>query len=503
MTNQQLTTTISAADREITVPTGLFLGGEFVTASNKDTLSVVDAATGAEFVDIQSATEDDARRAMDIAADAQKEWAKSTPMQRSEILYKIFQLITDNTEDLALLQSKELGRALPDSTGEVAYGAEFFRWFSQQAMAISGEYRTAPKGDSRVVTHHVPVGPVLAITPWNFPLAMIARKVAPALAAGCVSIVKPAQMTPLTALYLGNLMREAGVPEGVVQILPTSSASNVSAILDDDRLRKFTFTGSTEVGQELAAKAMKKTMRVSLELGGNAPFVALESADLDKAVDAAVTAKMRGAGQVCIAANRFIVHESLAKDFTAAVVKKVEEMKIGPGTQEDVQVGAMVSEKERDKVRDLVANAVQEGATVELGGVEALEKFPETHPELDQNGFWFPPTVLTNVSPDSEIANTEIFGPVFAIQTFSTTDKALRVANDTPFGLAGYVCGENLAETLSFAESMECGMVAVNRGLLSDAAAPFGGVKSSGIGREGGFEGLGEYLETQYISVEG
>ena len=502
MTDQQLNSTISVGDREITVPTGLFLGGEFVPASDNGTLGVVDAATGEEFVNIQSATEDDARRAMDIAADAQKEWAKSTPIQRSEILYKIFQLIMENTEDLALLQSKELGRALPDSTGEVAYGASFFRWFSQQAMAISGEYRTSPKGDSRVVTHHVPVGPVLAITPWNFPLAMIARKVAPALAAGCVSVVKPAQMTPLTALYLGKLMRDAGVPEGVVQILPTSSARNISALLDDDRLRKFTFTGSTEVGQELASEAMKKTMRVSLELGGNAPFVVLGSADLNKAVDSAVTAKMRGAGQVCVAANRFIVHDSLVKEFTAEVVKKVEDMKIGPGTQKDVQVGAMVSKKERDKVRDLVANAVKEGATVELGGVEALEKLSETHPELDQNGFWFPPTVLSNVSPDSEIANTEIFGPVFAIQAFSTTDDALRVANDTPFGLAGYVCGENLAETIDFAESMECGMVAVNRGLLSDASAPFGGVKTSGLGREGGFEGLGEFLETHYISME-
>ena len=353
-----------------------------------------------------------------------------------------------------------------------------------------------------MVTHHVPVGPVLAITPWNFPLAMIARKVAPALAAGCVSVVKPAQMTPLTALYLGKLMRDAGVPEGVVQILPTSSARNISALLDDDRLRKFTFTGSTEVGQELASEAMKKTMRVSLELGGNAPFVVLGSADLNKAVDSAVTAKMRGAGQVCVAANRFIVHDSLVKEFAAEVVKKVEDMKIGPGTQKDVQVGAMVSKKERDKVRDLVANAVKEGATVELGGVEALEKLSETHPELDQNGFWFPPTVLSNVSPDSEIANTEIFGPVFAIQAFSTTDDALRVANDTPFGLAGYVCGENLAETIDFAESMECGMVAVNRGLLSDASAPFGGVKTSGLGREGGFEGLGEFLETHYISME-
>lgn len=504
MSTQQFTATIHAGDRDITVPTGLFLGGDFVAASqdSEEKLSVVDAATGTSFVEIESASEKDARTAMDTAAKVQKEWAKSSPMERSEILYKIFQLITDNTEELALLQSKELGRALKDSTGEVAYGAEFFRWFSQQAMAISGEYRTSPKGDSRVITHHVPVGPVLAITPWNFPLAMIARKVAPALAAGCTVIVKPAQMTPLTALYLGELMRQAGVPDGVVQILPTTSASNISAILDDDRLRKFTFTGSTEVGQELASKTMEKTMRVSLELGGNAPFVVLESADIDKAVDAAVTAKMRGAGQVCIAANRFLVHESLAEEFTKRVVAQVSEMKIGPGTQDDVQVGAMVSDKERDKVRDLVAGAVKEGAKVELGGVEALEKFPEAHPELDENGFWFPPTVLSGVTSDSEIATTEIFGPVFAIQTFSTTEEALRVANDTPFGLAGYVCGENLKETLAFAEDMECGMVAVNRGLLSDASAPFGGMKTSGIGREGGHEGLDEYLETQYISLE-
>lgn len=503
MTEQQFQTTVRAGDREITVPTGLFLGGKFTSGSESETFAVVDASTGQEFASVASATTSDANTAMDNAAAAQKTWGETSPMERSELLYKIFELIKENTDDLALLQSLELGRALKDSVGEVAYSAEFFRWFSQQAMAITGDYRVAPKGDSRVVVSHQPVGPVLAITPWNFPLAMIARKVAPALAAGCTIVVKPAQMTPLSALYLANLMREAGVPEGVVQILPTKSAKNVSVLLDDDRLRKFTFTGSTEVGQSLASKAMEKTMRVSLELGGNAPFVVLEDADMDKAVSAAMAAKMRGAGQVCIAANRFLVHESLAAEFTQRVVKEVSEMTMGPGVQEGLDVGAMVSEEERDKVRDLVEGAVKEGAKVEHGGVEELENLRETHPDLDPEGFWFPPTVLSGVKPDAEIANTEIFGPVLAIQTFADAEEGLELANNTPFGLAGYVCGENLKETLQFAEKMECGMVAVNRGVLSDASAPFGGVKASGVGREGGFEGISEFLEPRYISLEG
>lgn len=497
MSDVQVSATVRAGSQDIEVPTGLLLDGSFAPGGSGETFEVIDASTGSAFVRVHSATEEDARKALDVADRVQADWGKSTPKERSEYLYRVFELIHEHTEELALLQSLELGRALPDSTGEVSYGAEYFRWYSQQAMAVRGDYRVAPAGGSRVLTHHRPVGPVLAITPWNFPLAMIARKVAPAIAAGCTSIVKPAQMTPLTALFLGDLIRQAGVPDGVVQILPTSSAKNVSVLLEDERLRKLTFTGSTEVGQLLASKAMEKTIRVSLELGGNAPFVVLEDADVDKAVEGAIAAKMRGAGQVCVAANRFIVHETLAQEFTAKVCEKLGEMKVGPGTQDGVQVGPMVSDKERDKVQGLVDRAVEEGARVVMGGKDSL---PDG---LDAGGYWFPPTVLADVRPDSEIAQTEIFGPVVAIQTFTDADEALDRANDTPFGLAAYVFGQDLGATMTFAEDVEAGMVAVNRGLLSDATAPFGGVKTSGIGREGGFEGLDEYLETRYISLEG
>ncbi|MBC2680999.1 NAD-dependent succinate-semialdehyde dehydrogenase [Corynebacterium anserum] len=494
---------VRAGEREIRVPTGLFLGGEFVAGSSGESFSVIDASTSLPIVDVASASEDDARRALDTAVSVQEEWAESSPKERSEVLWRAFELVMEHVDELSALQSLELGRALPDSRSEVAYGAEYFRWFSQQAMAVRGDYRVPPSGVGRVVTHHRPMGPVLAITPWNFPLAMIARKVAPAIAAGCTVIVKPAQMTPLTALYLGELLQKAGVPDGVVQVVPTGSAKNVSVLLGDDRLRKLTFTGSTEVGQMLAATAMEKTIRTSLELGGNAPFVVLEHADVDKAVTEAVTAKMRGAGQVCVAGNRYVVHESVVEEFTTGVVKKMSEFVMGPGVQEGVTMGALVSANERDKVKGLVERAVDDGAVVELGGPDALARLGETHPELDPRGFWYPPTVLSRVTPEFEIARTEIFGPVVAIQTFTDEEEALRIANDTPFGLAAYVCGEKLAETLRFAEKMEAGMVAVNRGALSDATAPFGGVKQSGIGREGGFEGIDEYLETVYIALPG
>ncbi|WOH94027.1 NAD-dependent succinate-semialdehyde dehydrogenase [Corynebacterium urealyticum] len=505
--NPEFFTTVTAGPREITVPTGLFINGQWRHGADGETLGVTDAATGQEFVRVASATEGDAREAMDHAAKAQPDWENTSPQERADLLRSLYQLVQDNADDLAYLQSLELGRALKDSQGEVGYGGGFFRWYASRAEAIAGEYRVSPDGGSRIITHPKPVGPVLAVTPWNFPLAMITRKLAPALAAGCTMIVKPAQMTPLTALYLAELSRQAGLPEGVFQVLPTSTASNVSAILDDARLRKFTFTGSTEVGQALAAKAAEGTIRTSLELGGNAPLVVLEHADMDKAVNAAIDAKMRGAGQVCIAANRILVHESLAEEFTAAVTKRIGEFVLGAGTDSDATAGPMVSAEQRDKVAEMVEKAVDQGAKVEIGGFklteEALAEHPElkTTGELDTNGFWYAPTVLSGVTQDFEIANQEIFGPVMTIQTFADEDEALANANATNFGLAGYVVGEKLQETMAFAEKMEVGMVAVNKGLLSDPAAPFGGVKQSGIGREGGFEGIEEYLETQFITV--
>ena len=501
MTNS-LFTTLHVNDLDIEVPTGLLIGGQWKPGSSGETFNVFDAATGSPITQVHSATQHDAEEAMNIAAKTQAEWGTTAPRERAEILRKIFELIMEHEDELTALQSYELGRALPDSKGEVAYGAEYFRWFSERTVAIAGEYRMAQGGAGRIVTTKNPVGPALAITPWNFPLAMVARKLAPALAAGCVMIAKPAQLTPLTMLYLAQLTKDAGLPEGVFQVLPTKSAKNVSVLLEDDRLRKFTFTGSTEVGQMLAAKAAEKTIRTSLELGGNAPFVVLKDADVDQAVDAAITSKMRGAGQVCIASNRFIVHEDVADQFERGVVEKMKEFVLGPGTHKETTMGPMVSAEQRDKVADMVKKAVEEGAEVALGGPEAFDKLGETHPELDLNGFWYPATVLTGVKPDFEIANEEIFGPVAAIQRVNSDDEALRRANDTRFGLAGYVCGGDLKNALRFAEQMEVGMVGVNRGAISDATAPFGGVKQSGMGREGGFEGIEEYQETKYIALD-
>lgn len=497
-----LFTTLNVAGVGLEVPTGLLLGGQWKPGSAGETFNVLDAATGSPIAEVHSATQRDAEEAMDIAAATQAEWGASAPRERAEILRKLYELVMEHEDELAVLQSYELGRALPDSYGEVAYGGEYFRWFSERAAAIAGEYRVAQGGSGRIVTTKNPVGPALAITPWNFPLAMVTRKLAPALAAGCVMIAKPAQLTPLTMLYLAQLTKDAGLPDGVFQVLPTRSAKNVSVLLEDDRLRKFTFTGSTEVGQMLAAKAAEKTIRTSLELGGNAPFVVLEDADVDQAVEAAITSKMRGAGQVCIASNRFIVHDKVAEQFERGVIEKMKEFVLGPGTDKKTTMGPMVSEEQRDKVAELVKKAVDEGATVALGGPEGHEKLFETHPELDPNGFWYPATVLTGVKPEFEIANEEIFGPVAAIQRVSSNEEALRLANDTKFGLAGYVCGGDLKNALRFAEQLEVGMVGVNRGAISDATAPFGGVKQSGMGREGGFEGIEEYQETKYIALD-
>lgn len=497
-----LFTTLNVNDVQIEVPTGLLIGGQWKPGSSGETFNVLDAATGSPIAEVHSATQRDAEEAMDIAAATQAEWGKTAPRERAEILRKLFDLVMEHEDELATLQSYELGRALPDSYGEVAYGGEYFRWFSERTAAIAGEYRMAQGGTGRIVTTKNPVGPALAITPWNFPLAMVTRKLAPALAAGCVMIAKPAQLTPLTMLYLAQLTKDAGLPDGVFQVLPTKSAKNISALLEDDRLRKFTFTGSTEVGQMLAAKAAEKTIRTSLELGGNAPFVVLEDADVDHAVEAAITSKMRGAGQVCIASNRFIVHDKVADQFERGVVEKMKEFVLGPGTDKKTTMGPMVSEEQRDKVADMVKKAVDEGATVALGGPEGFDQLSETHPDLDPNGFWYPATVLTGVKPDFEIANEEIFGPVAAIQRVSSDEEALRLANDTKFGLAGYVCGGDLKNALRFAEQMEVGMVGVNRGAISDATAPFGGVKQSGMGREGGFEGIEEYQETKYLALD-
>lgn len=476
------------------VPTQLFLGGQWTDGASGETLDVINPADGQVLTSVASADEADARRALDLAAAAQEDWAARPARERSEILVKAFNLCHEHSEKLAYLMSLELGRALPDSRAEVAYSAEFFRWFAEEGVRVRGDYRIAPSGNARIVVTHHAVGPVLAVTPWNFPLAMGTRKLGPALAAGCTVVCKPASKTPLTMLYLGKLLKEAGVPDGVVSILPSKKASNVSAILDDARVRKLTFTGSTEVGQMLAEKAAKHSMKVSLELGGNAPYIVLSDADVATAAKAVAVAKMRGGGQVCIAANRFLVHEDVKEEFVQGVVEEMKAFRMGPGTDEKTTLGPLSGEDQLDKVSSLVDDAKSKGATVLLGGERGL--IGENNPE----GYFYPATVLSDVSAECDLANEEIFGPVVAVQTFSDDKEAIRMANDTPFGLAAYVFGET-GHALAVAEKVEAGMVAVNKGGLSDPAAPFGGVKESGLGREGGFEGIHEFLETQFISL--
>ncbi|ALC05304.1 Putative succinate-semialdehyde dehydrogenase [NADP(+)] [Corynebacterium deserti GIMN1.010] len=472
-----------------TVPTGIFLGGAF--EDREETFDVINPSDGSVLTKVASASQEDATRALDLATSAQGAWAATPARERGEILRKTFELLIDATPDLTLLMSAELGRALPDSKSEVAYGAEFFRWFSEEAVRIRGDYRHSPAGNARIVEIRQPVGPSLAITPWNFPLAMGARKIAPALAAGCTIIVKPASKTPLTMLYLAKVLKEAGLPDGVLAVLPTSKSSRISALLDDPRLRKFTFTGSTEVGQSLAAQGAGHSLKTSLELGGNAPYVVLEDADLPTAIDAMVTAKMRGAGQVCIAANRFLVHSSIKDEFVAGCVEKLKQFRVGNATDEGTTVGPLSGEDQLEIVTDLVDDALEKGATKHFGEL----------PDGLEPGFYYPPSVLSDIPAEAAIASSEIFGPVIAVTTFDTDEEAIRLANNTPFGLAAYVFSENLTRALSVAEAIEAGMVAVNKGALSDPAAPFGGVKESGLGREGGFQGIDEFLEVKFISL--
>lgn len=477
------------------VPTQLLISGEFRDASNGETFTLQDPATDKPIVEVASATEDDAHTALDAAVDSATDWAATPARERSEILRKVFELIHRDAEKLTYVQSLEMGRALADSKSEVSYAAEFFRWFSEEAVRTYGDYRRAPSGNARIIEVKQPVGPVLAITPWNFPLAMGARKIAPALAAGCPIIIKPASKTPLTMLYLGKLLVEAGVPAGVVAVLPTGHSSNISTLLADDRLRKFTFTGSTEVGQMLAAKAAETSMKVSLELGGNAPFVVLEDADVNKAIDAVKAAKLRNGGQVCIAANRFIVHEKHVDAFVAGVSEIFNQLRLGAGTDEKTSLGPLALRDQQETVRDLVDDAVERGAQVVVGGA-----IPNLGGEL-ADGYFYEPTILRDVPVDADIVRNEIFGPVIAVVGVKDDETALEMANDTVFGLAAYVFSENLNTALAAAESIESGMVAVNKGSLSDPSAAFGGVKQSGLGREGGKTGIDEFLETKFISI--
>ncbi|MFC4585350.1 NAD-dependent succinate-semialdehyde dehydrogenase [Sphaerisporangium corydalis] len=471
--------------------TDLYIAGQAVPAGDGGRFDVLDPATGRVITTVADGTVEDAITAVDAAHAAAGPWAATAPRQRAEILRKAFELMTERAEDVALLISLENGKALPDARGEVAYAAEFFRWYAEEAVRGNGSVVTAPSGANRIVVVHQPVGICVLVTPWNFPAAMATRKIGPALAAGCTVILKPASDTPLTALAMATILADAGVPPGVVNVLPARrSGAVVSAMLHDPRVRKLSFTGSTEVGRVLLGEAADQVLNTSMELGGNAPFVVFADADLDQAVDGAMIAKMRNAGEACTAANRFYVESPVAEEFGRRLAAKMAALTVGPGTEEGTEVGPLVNQEAVDKVDGLVRAAVGEGAKAVIGGVRP-----------DRPGFYYDPTVLVNVRPDSPILREEIFGPVAPIVTFEEEDEAVRLANDTEFGLVAYVYTGDLARGLRVSERLESGMVGLNRGLVSDPAAPFGGVKQSGVGREGGHEGMLDYTEAKYIAV--
>jgi succinate-semialdehyde dehydrogenase / glutarate-semialdehyde dehydrogenase len=470
----------------------VLVGGTWREAENGARLDVIDPADGSVITDVADATTGDAMDALDAAVDAQAAWAATPPRERGEILRRAYELITERADAFAGLMSLEMGKTVAEAKGEVTYGADFFRWYAEEAVRIHGRWMKAPAGGSRILTLKKPVGPCLFITPWNFPLAMGTRKIGPAIAAGCTMVVKPASQTPLTMLALAALLSEAGLPDGVLNVVTTSDSGGLSeTLMADDRLRKVSFTGSTGVGKRLVEQSAGQLQRVSMELGGNAPFLVFEDADLEAAVDGAMVAKMRNMGEACTAANRFLVHESVAQEFAEKLAARMGKLTLGRGQDEGVDVGPLIDEKAVESVGQLVTDAVHDGAKVLVGG-----KAP------DGKGYFYEPTVLLDVPHDSAINVEEIFGPVAPITTFTTEEQAIERANETEYGLSSYVYTRDLSRTIRLAESMAFGMVGVNTGLVSNAAAPFGGVKSSGFGREGGFEGIEEYLDTTYLAIK-
>ena len=480
---------ITEAELLAKVPTQLFVGGEWVDSTSGRAIEVVDPSTGKVLLSIADASVADAAKAMDVAADTQASWAATAPRVRGEILRRAFDLLQERADEFALLMTLEMGKPLAEARGEVTYGGEFLRWFSEEAVRISGRYGSNPEGTGRMIVTHLPVGPSFLITPWNFPLAMATRKIAPAIAAGCTAIVKPAELTPLTTLYFARLLEDAGLPKGVLSVLTTSTSKEVSApIIADPRLRKLSFTGSTGVGQTLLKQAADTVLRTSMELGGNAPFLVFEDADLDKAVDGAMLAKFRNIGQACTAANRFIVHSSVADEFAAKLTERVTAMTIGRGTEAGVTIGPLINDGAVDKADELVQEAIGRGAKLLTGGRR-----------VEREGSFYEPTVLTEVVAGSDILREEIFGPVVTIVPFTDEADAVAKANDTEYGLVSYAFTRDLARGQRLIESLQTGMMGLNVGVVSNAAAPFGGVKQSGIGREGGAEGIHEYLETKYV----
>ncbi|MEO6881249.1 MAG: NAD-dependent succinate-semialdehyde dehydrogenase [Mycobacteriaceae bacterium] len=484
---------LSPHERDViaSVPTQLWIGGELVDASEGGTFAVIDPSTGEPLTEVADATPDDARRAMDAAAAAQPAWAATAPRERSEILRAAWAKIVDRAEDLALLMTLEMGKALAESRAEITYGSEFLRWFAEEAVRVNGRYTTPPAGGGRILTMRQPVGPCLAITPWNFPLAMGTRKIGPAFAAGCTMIVKPAGQTPLSMLALAQIFAEVGLPAGVLGVLTTQSSGPVTEpIIADPRLRKLTFTGSTGVGRSLVQASARRLLRTSMELGGNAPFVVFDDADVDAAVDGAMLAKMRNGGEACTSANRFHVQDGVRAEFTTKLVERMRALKLGRGSAEGTDVGPLINAAQVDTCAELVDDAVARGATVLCGG---------SAPE--RPGTFFTPTVLDDVPADARILSEEVFGPVAPITGFATEEQGVAAANNTEYGLAAYFYTRDLDRAFRVAEQLEAGIVGINRGVVSDVAAPFGGIKASGFGREGGSEGMLEYTEVKYVRM--
>jgi succinate-semialdehyde dehydrogenase/glutarate-semialdehyde dehydrogenase len=469
----------------------LYIGGQWRPASGGGTLPVEDPATGETLVEVADATPQDALAALSAAADAQASWAATAPRERGEILRRAYELLLARTEDLALVMTLEMGKALGESRAELTYAAEFLRWFSEEAVRIHGRYMTNTTGTGRILTMRQPVGPCVFVTPWNFPTAMGTRKIAPAIAAGCTMVVKPAQQTPLSMLALAGILEEAGLPGGVLNVICAHhSGAVIEPLLKDPRTRKLSFTGSTEVGRSLIAQSAAQVLRVSMELGGNAPFIVFEDADLDAAVEGALTAKLRNVGEACTAANRFHVHESIAGEFAQRMARRMATLKVGRGTEPGIDIGPLIDGRQRAIVEELVRDALGAGATLLTGGER-----------VEGPGYFFAPTVLAEVPAHARLLREEIFGPVAPIATFSTEEQAVSAANATEYGLVAYLYTRDLARTFRVSEALEVGMVGVNQGVVSNPAAPFGGVKQSGFGREGGFEGIGEYLETKYVAL--
>jgi succinate-semialdehyde dehydrogenase/glutarate-semialdehyde dehydrogenase len=471
--------------------TGLFIDGAWRQAASGATFAVENPATNEVIAQVADGGPEDAQAAIEAAGRAQASWGKSTPRERADILRRAFELVIANTDRLAAIMTAEMGKPLAEAKGEVAYGAEMLRWFSEEAVRVGGDHATSVDGNTRIMITREPVGPCVLVTPWNFPLAMGARKIAPAVAAGCTMVFKPAELTPLTSLALVDIFKEAGLPDGVLNVVTTVNArSVVEPWMSSGIARKVSFTGSTEVGKLLLRQASDNVMRSSMELGGNAPFIVLADADIEKAVDGAMKAKMRNMGEACTAANRFFVHRSVLDEFSEKFAKKISELKVGDGAVDGTEVGPLIEQKGLDKVQSLVADALAKGARVLTGG---------NRPEGP--GYFYNPTVLTDVPLNAELMSTEIFGPVAAITPFDSEDEVLGLANDTEWGLVGYVFTENMDKALRFSQELEVGMVGLNTGIVSNPAAPFGGVKQSGLGREGGKVGIEEFLEIKYTAI--